>query len=470
MARRDQDVVPAVQVRVHDERAPCPVGGGEPEFPRRLGEGPVAAVQLHRIPVQLHSRVRDPGRLRGGLVTRRLDEALRRVPGEHVGREEVEVSVAVEISDVDGHRGEARRADGLVRDGREGPVALVEPDPVLAVEVVRNIEVRVAVLVPVAEAGRESPVPSRHRDVPAGTREGRAGGRGRESSVPESGVEFVRLSELEAAHEAAIEQLHAVVLRVQFAEFGRNEGPTVLAPPDVIDVQHIGRMEVVHLPRLVVRDVEVEITIAVGVGQRRGRAPPRPGETRVLEFREAARAVAEEDPVPAPVDRDHEIEVIISVQVDERRPSREHAFEREGGGRDLLEAPTAEVAVEGARAPEAGEEDVGQTIAVHIPDRHALPLGEHAVVEARRLVDVVEEGHAAPRRVERTEASGAARLQLPPPVSVRLDPGAGLRRPAGRGEQGRREEGPCVQPPSPLGEAPLADAPWPSPITRSNSS
>ena len=265
------------------------------------------------------------------------------------------------------------------------------------------------------------------------------------------------------------------MLRVQFPEFGRDEGPTVLAPPDVIDVQHIGRMEVVHLPRLVVRDVEVEIAVAIRVGQRGSRAPPRAGETRVLEFRESARAVAEEDQVPAPVDRDHEIEVIISVQVDERGPSREHAFEREGGGRDLLEAPTAEVAVEGARAPEAGEKEVGQTIAVHVPDRHALPLGEHAVVEARLLVDVIEEGHAAPRRVERTEASGAARLQLTPPVSVRLDPGAGLRRPAGRGEQGRREQGrpgerPCVQPPSPSGDAPFADAPPPSPITRSNSS
>ena len=260
------------------------------------------------------------------------------------------------------------------------------------------------------------------------------------------------------------------MLVVEFPQFRRDDEIAVLAALQVVDVEDLRRIEVVDLPRLVVGDIEVEVAVAIGVGQRRRRAPPRPGEARILQFREAARAVTEEDPVPAAVDRNHEIEVIVSIDVDERGASREHILEGERGRRDLLEAPAAEVAVERARAPEAGEEEVRQAVAVDISDRDALPFREHPVAEARLFVDVVQEGHAEIGSIERPEAARSPRPQLPPAVSVRLDPWSGVRRPARREEGGRREEGrrerrPCVQPPSPF-----ADAPRPPPITRSNNS
>ena len=215
----------------------------------------------------------------------------------------------------------------------------------------------------------------------------------------------------------------------------------------MVDVEDVRRVEVVDLARLVVGDVEVQVAVAVGVGEREGRAPPLPGEARVVKFREAARAVAEEDPVPAPVDRNREVEVVISIDVGERGASRQHVNEREGGGRDLLEAPAAEVPVERARAPEAGEEEVRQAVPVDIPDRDALPFREHPVAEPRLLVDVVQEGHAPFGGIERPETAGTPGPQLAPPVSVRFDPGPGLGSPAGgqreeyRGKEGRSAEG-----------------------------
>ena len=254
-------------------------------------------------------------------------------------------------------------------------------------------------------------------------------------------------------------------------------------------------MEVVHLPRLVVRDVEIQVAVAVDVGEGGGRARPLRGEPRVAEFVEAARPVPQEDAVASAVYRDDEIEIRVRVEVREHGPARHPVAEAEavagaeadieaGRRRHIREAPAAEVAVERARSAEAGEEEIRPPVSVDVADRHPLPFREHAVPEARLLANVVAERDPERGTVERAEPAGAPRMQLPPAHAVRLHPRPGVGHPAG-GERTTRQRHPgerapgngrsaqprarpdarCGQPP-----APFADAPRPEPMTRSNRS
>src|SRR5437879_12101895 len=79
-----------------------------------------------------------------------------------------------------------------------------------------------------------------------------------------------------------------------------------------------------------------------------------------------------------------------------------------GPCRDVLEAPVAQVLVEGVRALVAREIHVGKAVAVHVAQGHAAALGEMAVQERAVERDGVDEADSGPGRRELGEAGAAA--------------------------------------------------------------
>src|SRR5437016_4195027 len=80
-----------------------------------------------------------------------------------------------------------------------------------------------------------------------------------------------------------------------------------------------------------------------------------------------------------------------------------------GPCRDVLEAPVAQVPVDGVRALVAREVHVGKAVAVHVAQGHAAALREMAVQERAVERDGVDEADPGPRRRELGEAAAAAK-------------------------------------------------------------
>src|SRR2546422_7411578 len=79
-----------------------------------------------------------------------------------------------------------------------------------------------------------------------------------------------------------------------------------------------------------------------------------------------------------------------------------------GPCRDVLEAPIAQVLVEGVRALVAREVDVGKAVAVHVAQGHAAALRKVTVQERAVERDGVDEADPGPGRRQLGEAGAAA--------------------------------------------------------------
>ena len=77
---------------------------------------------------------------------------------EHVGGEDVDVPIAVDVGEVDGHAGIAGDAQRHLRRELKVALAVVEPELVRILEIVADIEIGRAIAVHIVEARRECEV------------------------------------------------------------------------------------------------------------------------------------------------------------------------------------------------------------------------------------------------------------------------------------------------------------------------
>ena len=180
-------------------------------------------------------------------------------------------------------------------------------------------------------------------------------------------------------------------------------------PDHLIEGALLRRIDVHRGPRLVVGDVQVEVAVAVHIGQRHGHAAAggaEPGLDGTLG--EHAVAVVDEQR-HSPAERaDQEVQVAVAVDVGEHGAGRVAAGHRDAGRRgDVLEAPVAQVAVQGIRALVAGEVDVGAAVSIHVPQRHAAALRQVTVPERAVERDGVGESNAGAGREQLGEAGPA---------------------------------------------------------------
>jgi len=174
---------------------------------------------------------------------------------------------------------------------------------------------------------------------------------------------------------------------------------------------------------LVVRDVQIEIAVAIDVGHGDRHAA---GRVRQALFGEMALPVVQKNRVAAAERDEHEVLIAIAVDVSKGAARRIAARRRDAGTcSDVFEPPVAEIAIQRARAFRAGQEDVRAAIAIHVRQAHARALSELAILCQQRIADCVAERDAGPRRRERREPRcefSARHIELAPPVTISIVP------------------------------------------------
>ncbi len=234
------------------------------------------------------------------------------VPGPHLGHEDVHRAIPVHVGEVHRHGRVGRGPKGEGRGRPERPVSKPEPELIRVVEVVADVEVHVPVPVHVVEPGGQTEIVQIFlQGTPDPIQEGAAGPRDRfEPAGAVVEVESIHVGLLHH-HLPPVPHFHSVVV----TEFRGHHQRVGLPPGDVRQgpLQH--SQHVAGAFRLVRRDVEIQVPVAVHVGQGGGAAPQTRGEAGVRQLREASRPVVEEDGVRTTEGRGHQVRIPVPVQI-----------------------------------------------------------------------------------------------------------------------------------------------------------
>ena len=405
----DEQVLPAVQVHVEEGGAPRPVGRRHAGERRDVGVGAVAAREVQRVARDFRAELRVGDRPGQDAVQGERPLPCARLPAraEHLGDEEVVEAVAVDVRGVDRHRRQTVMAEGGPRRGLEALAALVQPDAVRPIdEVVADVEVRQSVAVQVAEHRGQAPIRrcflqrvavlvEEHADVPRG---------GDEVAAALVHVELVAFAFFEHLGRAArVRESQETVARF---DDRRAVGRAARGHPQA------GRV-VVDRVGAVMRDVQVEVAVAVDIGEGHRRGAGFLGELRTGDLGETTATVVEEGAGAGAETVDQQVEVAVPVDVGQRASGRELARARDAGrGGDLLELPASKVPVQDVPAVEPAEVDVHPAVAVDIAQGHARAVLEQAVGGDHRVGETVGEADAGVGRPERREARFPGRRDL----------------------------------------------------------
>ena len=137
---------------------------------------------------------------------------------------------------------------------------------------------------------------------------------------------------------------------------------------DLVERALLRRETVLDVVRLVVRDVEIERAVTVDVRQRDGRsALPRRVDAEISPLGELPGPVVHEDDVRPAGGDEEQVEIPIAVGVGERGARRVPVAGPDPGSRgNILELPPTRVPVEGAAPFGFREERVDEPVAVHV--------------------------------------------------------------------------------------------------------
>jgi hypothetical protein len=155
----DEEVLKTVEVHVEEDGLPGPIGGFDTGELADFGVGTIATIPLESVATDLETvddQAGGDGSDGGAFAELHMTFAM--VGAEHVGDEEVEVAVAIEVGTIDAHGRGGDGGHGVIGEGLETAVAETDPDSVWGGEIVADIEVRGAVAIEIAELDSEAPV------------------------------------------------------------------------------------------------------------------------------------------------------------------------------------------------------------------------------------------------------------------------------------------------------------------------
>ena len=247
------------------------------------------------------------------------------ITAEHIDGEEIDLTVAVQVPEIDSH-GEGRvapqcpgrqfpEAQGVIRTG------LVHPNPIRGVQVIADVQVGPSIPVHVLETSGQSPIPGwRCQGFARGVQKAPLDPRGRNKtalSVVEkkhvflphfdhlsTGANLKAIGEIQCGYRAPIDRHH------YRAGFGL---PKLV--PGVGLIEHGGRAEVRH--------VEIQIPIAIHVGQgHRGRPSARAQPGRIGGFLKTALTVIEPQAGSSSQLIDQQVRISVSIHIGKGRTGR----------------------------------------------------------------------------------------------------------------------------------------------------
>ena len=271
MPVHDQHVFPPVQVHIEECSGPGPFGSGQAGQVSDFRIRAISPVEKQSIPHVLRPVRNFPDLQDRVHAVAHLRHALDVVPAEHIQHQEIIVPIPINVGKIHAHGKQAALA---LRQSRQGPKlhpALVQPDPVLLIEVVADVNIRQTVLIDVPNHHRQTPVIQwRRQRLPFFIEKGPAGKADRLPVCP-SDVPIKRIHLPVLIHPAArinTEPPHQVRL---------GYGPSIHSHDDLFAVHHFERelgVRHVHKARSpVIRHVEVQKTVSVHITQREGHAP-----------------------------------------------------------------------------------------------------------------------------------------------------------------------------------------------------
>ena len=266
-------------------------------------------------------------------------------------------------------------------------------------------------------------------------------------ALPVTDIELVRRRALTQPHAAKVRAVHKLVVALEII----HHRVAVLAglvlpcrPNELTERALLRRHTIFDVVRVVVGDVERQLTAAVHVGHRHRNATTTGRvEPEVSMLRELPRAVVQEDGVRTRRGEQDQVEISVGVQIGECSTRRvAPACPNAGGHRDLLESPSSEVAEERAAAFRAREKEIHAPVAVHVTKCDTSALTKNSIGDQRRLADSVFESDARGRRTHLGEpGSAAAHIEVAPAVASLRVPGRSWPRPTGSGHEGHQAEG-----------------------------
>ena len=366
------EILVAVEVHVEECRAPGPLAGVDAREGGDVRPRAVATRELQHVAHPLLLVRLETDRLRHRSIGGDLALPIRERRTHHVGREQIHVTVAIDVAEVHRHACVARLAHRERRNETEIPLAVVEPELIGILEVVADVEIGRAVAVHVVEARGEREVVGILRERrPVRVDEARSGRR-RASEVPLSIVEEkeIRLRALRSNDAAEVGSvLDAILLRPFRSDF-------VLAVHllhDSVEGDLLRRVRVEVVPHLVRGDVEIEMAIAIDVGEREaGGGVARRQSAHARGVREVSVSVADPQ-LDRPAEcADDEIELAVAVHVGEGGAHRAHERRVDPALRgDVGEPEVAVVMIQRRGALERREKNVRQAVTIHVADRYA---------------------------------------------------------------------------------------------------
>ena len=254
-------------------------------------------------------------------------------------------------------------------------------------------------------------------------------------------VEAVRVRPLLHRDHAVLGPVHDSVV---LAKLGDDLEAVAHLPDHPIERPLLRRIDVHGGPRLVVRHVQVEVAVAIYVGQRHGHAAAGRAEPGLRgPLGEHAVPIVDEQR-HAPAERaDEQVQVAVAVDVGEDGAGREAPRHRDARlGRDVLEAPVAQIAVQGVRALVARQVNVGKPVSIHVAQGDPAALRQVAVPEGAVEGNGIGESNPGPgwRQLDKARPAAAGHIELMPASSGLFVPDWWGRRTAARpAEQHQRE-------------------------------
>ena len=274
----DEHVLISIQIHVEKDRGPRPFGGLEAAEARRLRPRPVASGHEQCVPRSLRAVGDSPDGQNLRLDVDPLAQPVKVPAAEHVQDEEVIVTIAVQIGEIDAHRGERGLAERQRGQRTEPPAPVIHPDAIGRFEIVADVEIRRAIAREIAKHHRQSPIIRRR-----GQRLARL--------VQKGAIRPTDRGEVSAAIVAQQHIRLPVLIVVEGAAgrgFADSEGETRsqcrVRHRHPVDADHLraainvaqgkARVRLVaNGDRPIVADIAVEIAIAIHVGQRQRHAP-----------------------------------------------------------------------------------------------------------------------------------------------------------------------------------------------------
>src|SRR5262245_39072584 len=104
MARRNEDILIAVEIHIQKHSRPRPLGCVQPAQLRNLRISPIAAIQLQHVPLQLSALKGGGVSFEGSLRELVLSKTTTVFSTEHVHHQKVVMPIAIDVGKINSHR------------------------------------------------------------------------------------------------------------------------------------------------------------------------------------------------------------------------------------------------------------------------------------------------------------------------------------------------------------------------------